>query len=153
MAHRSHSPSSSYCISMCGGGSLDASIPSLVDLEGIENPSAIGHLINHASDGGANCESRSFHWSQCIHDETIEERQGRFNIPNRQVEGFWFKMDSGEEVCLPPYISEGNSISVQQVSGMAFIATRDLFKGEELFLDYQLNGPPYPIWARDWYKI
>lgn len=50
-----------------------------------------------------------------------------------------------------PRAAEDDEV-VRRLPGIAFVALRDLRAGEELLLDYALRGPPYPQWARDWYR-
>ncbi|KAG1670942.1 hypothetical protein FOA52_011377 [Chlamydomonas sp. UWO 241] len=76
----------------------------------------------------------------------------RFHIPNQRLSGFWFvDPTSGETVDLPPAsVSEAVAIG-EGVSGIAVVAMVDIPAGSELLLDYQLIGPPWPAWAKDWY--
>ena len=38
------------------------------------------------------------------------------------------------------------------LAGAVIVASRRISAGEELLLDYDLKGPPYPPWAAGWYR-
>jgi hypothetical protein len=105
------------------------------------NPSACGHLINHASKVEPNVKVLSFPWSDIVprppksnHHYTIPN-VSRFDRAARFVLNDELVFYTGNE---PTY-------------GAAVFAARDIKQDEELFLDYGLHEP-YPTWAKKWYK-
>ena len=112
-----------------------------------ENPSACGHLINHSA-VAANVEFESFVWSDIVFDSSGDPTQ--YDVPNeRRQDGTPWYTD-GDRTVLFPNPDDLVQQNLHAVSGAAFVTVRDIYQGEELFLNYLLRKP-YPPWARGWY--
>lgn len=136
------------------GGYLDGE--ALVGVGGrnlAANPSACAHVVNHSSSSHLNnVIVEDFHWNDFIVNDDRNDQHGNdafWSIPNerRQDGSPWYIMD---EETIVSFVENNGDACCDGVYGAVFIASRDISKGEELFLNYQLNRP-YPTWARDWY--
>lgn len=120
------------------------------DLESLNaNPSASGHLINHAV-VRSNVEFECFMWNDIFDAASKSEGEGVYRLPNerRHDETPWYH--DGEQIIRFSYLNNAE-VSFQQIGGAAFLATTKIQKGEELFLNYRLLSP-YPKWAQEWYS-
>eukprot|EP00658_Telonema_sp_P-2_P012735 TRINITY_DN14844_c0_g1_i1.p1 TRINITY_DN14844_c0_g1~~TRINITY_DN14844_c0_g1_i1.p1 ORF type:complete len:229 (+),score=46.29 TRINITY_DN14844_c0_g1_i1:217-903(+) len=126
-----HNP---YLLSLQGGtpGMLDGNPESdgyqqISATGALENPSAVGHLVNHGVDA-ANVEVATFNWAKVLEGQPVQER---YPLPN-------FLCGSSRD-------SEPAALG-----GAVFFALREIEAGEELFVDYGLTNP-LPKWAASWY--
>lgn len=102
--------------------------------QGVMSSVAVGNLINHPPAGVLpNVGWQEFRWP----DEL------RAEAPNRLHRGLWYiNPDTAEEVRMP---SEAGSGSGLPLPGIAIVALRELYGGEELFMNYRLSKP-HPEW-------
>jgi len=120
----------------------------------MSNPLAIGHRINHPPRGMfSNVNVVPFKWSD-LRDFVIANNSAaeQYPIPNarRQDGSPWYFCPFEHKLVRHPTPS-----SIQQegesLAGALLVASAPVDEGSELFLDYALRGPPYPIWAEKWY--
>ena len=132
------------------------------------NPSACGHLVNHATLKN-NVKILSFAWDEVLKEgssyddaETAlecNEENEYYLIPNEmradgtpwyydsamnKLVSFTKSSQSQRHLCLH------HPMKNKLVCGAALILTKSVCKGEELLLNYGLNKP-YPAWAKEWY--
>ncbi|KNC86279.1 hypothetical protein SARC_01601 [Sphaeroforma arctica JP610] len=86
--------------------------------------------------------------------DTHAPDSGYYVIPNVLAHSsLWYVNELTGEVVHHPPPSHSQAQAVRSgVCWAVFISTQDIKAGDELFIDYQLAGPPYPEWARDWYS-
>lgn len=117
----------------CGttGGDIDAS----TCLEQLCHPLAIAHFVNHPPSSIApNVEKIEFFWSD-LHKHTNTDLQSYHHAVikiNRIDTGPWFFNPNTGEV-------ENYVPDCARLVGCAFVTTRDVAVGEELFFDYRLK--------------
>ncbi|CAE8666655.1 unnamed protein product [Polarella glacialis] len=104
-----------------------------VGVAGCRSPYAVGHFVNHPSEG----VQPSVGWQEFRWEDSDAEIAA-----NRLHRGLWY-MDpcTGEPVNMP---WEGGSVKVPRV-GVAIVALRDIAPGEEIYMDYKLSKP-HPPW-------
>lgn len=135
------------------GGYIDGNVTA--DLPQPDNPSAVGHLVNHPFAGGfANVFVLPFMWKDVL-GPAINSTEV-YPIPNkRRSDGSpWYFDATAEEIVRFPRDADhydGDRASHPPVAGAALCSSRELACGDELLLDYGLKGPPYPAWANGWY--
>ena len=133
------------------------------------NPSACGHLVNHATLKN-NVKILSFAWDEVLKEgssyddaETALEcnkENEYYLIPNEmradgtpwyydsamnKLVSFTKSSQSQRHLCLH------HPMKNKLVCGAALILTRSVYEGEELVLNYGLTKP-YPAWAKEWYN-
>eukprot|EP01134_Creolimax_fragrantissima_P001517 CFRG1517T1 len=74
------------------------------------------------------------------------------NVPPIDGTAWYIDERFGEVIYHPRRSSTPSAMVLEGLCGLALVAICDIDEGEELFLDYDLNGPPYPPWATGWYK-
>jgi len=127
---------------------------------GMSNPLAIGHRINHPTDGKfPNVSVVPFLWADP--KESIEangaaadksDSSDSYPIPNaRRQDGTpWYFCPFEHKLVWhssAPLCQE----KTNNLAGALIVASAPVEEGSELFLDYALRGPPYPKWAEAWY--
>ena len=126
-------PDTSYLMH-CGstGGDIDAS----TCLEQLCHPLAIAHFVNHPPSSVApNVEKVEFIWND-LHKHTntmtLQSYQQAVSTINRIDTGPWYIHPNTGEV-------ENYVPDCARLVGCAFVTTRDVAPGEELFFDYRLK--------------
>jgi len=154
------------------GGYIDGNLTDGDDVPGIDNPSAVGHLVNHPPPGvQANVFVISFLWKEVLQDRSREQmhrdEESSFPIPNKmRSDGspWYYDATAGNIVRFPLHpracthgttdrhsTPRKGTSGVVTPAGAVLCASRDLKRDEELFLNYNLKGPPFPKWALSWY--
>jgi hypothetical protein len=151
------SPENAYLLGTSDGGAIDGEKAS--ELPGVQlNRFAMAHKANHAGGCSPNVTSVSFAWCDALRACTPLDCPGdaeRLPLPNIfEREGPWFyDYKAATVIMLRDHHSANEDDAIaQRLNGAAFVALREIEAGEEILLDYDLNGPPYPQWARDWYR-
>lgn len=127
--------SNDYCISCvdlvgdANGGFIDA------DGEP-PRPHAVAHMINH-SKTRANVIACSFLWDELEHPARQMQHLNRLAVGS-----YWF---------IDPYTGEPKRVveGCCPLKGIAFLSTRKIDEGEELFLDYNFERDKEPEWCSD----
>jgi len=150
------------------GGFLDAAPKALAELglDALENPSAVGHRVNHC---GVTLEPNVSITAFSYRDLAVamlrngsEASYEHFPPPNQFPMGPWYlDEDRGCTVDFPRtltgdarenWLSAEHSERLALLAGAVVVSSRTLLPKEELLLDYDLSGPPFPRWAVPWYK-
>jgi len=122
--------SDEYCAS---NGYIDA----LPCLNKIVNPYAIAHLINH-SKARRNVKPMVFSWNEYKFCNGNMIPSELLNINQLPVGKNWYIDPIGEVIRITENCAE--------LKGIAFLCTRDISEGEELYLDYKFEKRDQPIW-------
>merc|ERR1712083_1266900 len=98
------------------------------------SPYAVGHLINHPQAGVLpNVGRQEFDWDPswaCM-------------AANRLHHGVWYLDPVTSDLIEMP--QKDGKVAFPVLPGVAIVALRDIFLGEELYMDYRLSRP-HPPW-------
>jgi hypothetical protein len=143
-----------YIMNLTCGGYIDGrALDSQYDKEALDsNPSACGHMINHAIE--SNIDVLSFPWDVLTESGAFMaiRDDSHFSLPNevRADASPWYYDTLLDELVRFPN-QEQTPLPETMACGAAMILTTPISQGEELLLDYGLKAP-YPTWAKGWYQ-
>lgn len=104
------------------------------------NPYAIAHLINHSAVNW-NVKPLVFSWSEYKLYNNNRIPAELLNVNKLAIDKNWYIDPIGEVVKI-----HENCVDLK---GIAFVSTRDIIEGEELYLDYKFEKRNEPIWYVD----
>jgi hypothetical protein len=148
-----HDATNAYILNLASiGGFIDGrSLCAVGRLGGLQNPSVVGHLVNHPPEGiRPNADVASFLWKDVTSLQSIQDDY--FPLPNssRDDGSPWYFDSHLQEIVHFPTLSTPPTED-EALGGALLFATQSIHQGQEIFIDYALK-PPYPEWARLWYK-